>query len=246
MADNTIPELSLSQVTPEESPELIVAREGLAKAEQDRDQAEAALNQRRATFNAKAATVNALRQSVQAGDMEAAERAPVEYRELQAMEQEVSDFQRVATARRQAVRAAELRVTLAEAVAGIGRMADDEEQARFAAEVGHALKLVLIPALRQAQESDRNVIRAIDQINAHKREWQAWAAEERGRGKHDDWASLSLMGSDYSPDGFIYRDQRFNGRAAFRLEQALKRAWSNAEAELKQEREQAREQVQQG
>jgi hypothetical protein len=243
---NTPAELSLSQVTPEESPELIAAREALTTAEQSRDEAEAVLSKHRATLDAQAAKVNALRQSVQSGDLEAAEKAPAEAREYEAMQQQVADVQRVAMARRQAVRSAELRVTLAEAVAGIGHMADDDEQARFSAEVGQAVKLLILPALRQARESDRNTWAATERIKSHQREWQGWAAAERGRGKLDDWASLSLNGSEHSPTGFDYRGQRFHGSAEFRLEQAFKRAWSNAVAELIQERQQEREQAQQG
>jgi hypothetical protein len=243
LSESTPAVLSLSEVTPEETPELIAARAELAKAEQSRDEAEAMLAKHRAALNAKAATVNALRQSVQAGDLDAAVSAPVQYREHQAMEQQVSDFQRVATARRQAVRQAELVVTLAEAVAGIGRMADDQEQARFSAEVAHQVKLLILPALRQAQESDRNLWATTDTIQAHKRDWQGWAADERSRGNAGNWASLSLNGSDSSPTGFDYRGQRFHGSAEFTLEQAFKRAWSNAVAELTQERVQAREQA---
>jgi hypothetical protein len=222
--------LSLSKVTPEESPELIAARAELANAEQQREQADAALNQRRATFNAKAATVKALRESVQAGDMEAAERAPVEYRELQAMEQEVSDFQRVAMARRGAVRAAEARLAVAEAVAGIGNIADNEEQGRIAAELGHAVKLILRPVLEQLQESDRNIYATIERTKAH-------AQEVPG---------LSMLGSPDRPSGFVYLDQRFDPHGETKLKGLFDQAWSNAKAELIEERKQAREQAQEG
>jgi hypothetical protein len=231
-------DMTLSQLTPEDTPELIAARAVLAEAEEARDQAEAVLSKHRAELNTQAATVNALRQAVQAGDLDAAITEPTEYRKHQGMAEQVSDLTRVTTARRQAVRSAELRVTLAEAVAGIGGMADDAEQARFAAEVGHAIKLILIPALRQAEASDLNVGRTTDTIKAHRSEWQQWAASERGRGQLNDWASLSLTGSEYSPDGFVYRGQQFHSRAASHLEQAVKRALTNAVADLRAERQQ--------
>lgn len=224
--DTTTPEMSLSQVTPEESPELIAAREALAKAEQDRDQAEAVLDQRRATLNTKAATVNALRQAVQAGDLSASDRAGQEFREHQAMEQEVSDVQRAVTARRQAVRSARSRLAVAEAVAGIGGVADNEEQARIAAELSHAVKLILRPVLERVQESDRNIYATIERVKGHVQEVPG----------------LSVIGSPDNPSGFAFRDQRFDPHGETALKRLFDRAWSNARAELIEARKQAREQ----
>jgi hypothetical protein len=225
LSDTTIPELSLSEITPEETPELIAAREALSKAEQARDEAEGVLHRHRAMLNAKAAKVNALRQAVQAGDLDAAMSEPGELREHQAMEQQGHDLTRVATARRQAVRAAQSRLAVAEAVAGIGGIADNEEQARIAAELSHAVKLILRPVLERMQESDRNIYATIEQVKGHEREVPG----------------LSMIGSPDNPSGFTYQDQRFDPHGETTLKTMFDRAWSNATAELIEERKQAQQ-----
>ncbi|MGD6980531.1 MULTISPECIES: hypothetical protein [Citricoccus] len=232
MIESTTPKLS--EITPEETPELIAAREELAQAAEQRDQAEAVLEQRRTELNTQAAKVNALRQAVQAGDTEAAIVEPGEYREHQAMAQQVSDLQRAVTARRRAVRVAQSRLTVAMAVAGIGGIANDDEQARIAAELSHAVKLILRPVLQRIQESDRNIYATMERVKGHVREVPG----------------LSMIGLSDRPSGFAYRDQVFNPHGETRLKGLFDRAWSNAQAELIQERkqaqEQAREQAQQG
>lgn len=225
MSDINVPELSLSQVTPEETPELIAARQELAQAEQQRAEAESVLEQRRAELNTQAATVNGLRQAVQAGDTDAAIREPEEYRKHEAMARQVSDIQRAVTARRQAVRAAQSRLAIAEALAGIGGIADNEEQARIAAELSHAVKLILRPVLERMQESDRNINATIEQVKGHVQEVPG----------------LSLVGSSSNPSGLAYRGQRFDPHGETQLKTMFDRAWSNAKAELIEERKQAQQ-----
>lgn len=211
--------------------ELDAARDALAAALDAVAEAERVHSAKRAEARTQEALVATLREAIGAGDLSAADRARAEAVVAGQMADEASDLRRVVLARRDAVRAAEARLILAEAVAGIGHMADDEEQARIADELGHRLKLAILPVLRQARERDRANGSAIDRLKPHK-----YAVP-----------GLQVLGNNPDqPDVFVFEGKRFGTMGGFTVEQAVKRALTVAQADLQEEVRRGREDREQG
>lgn len=220
---------STSPTTP--TVELDAARDALAAALDAVAEAERVHSAKQAEARTQEALVATLREAVTSGDLTAADRARAEAVTARRLEEEAHDLRRVVLARRDAVRAAEARLIVAEATAGIGAYADDEEQARIAAELGHQLKLAILPVLRQARERDRANGSAIDRLKPHK-----YAVP-----------GLQVLGNDSDrPDVFVFEGRHFGTMGEFTLKQAVKRALTNAEADLQEEVRRGREDREQG
>lgn len=199
--------------------ELDAARDALAAALDAVAEAERVHSAKQAEARTQEALVATLREAVTSGDLTAADRARSEAVVARELAEEAHDLRRVVLARRGGVRAAEARLIVAEAAAGVGAYADDAEVREQSA--GLALELVkaLVPVLRKVRERDRAVDSATERLKAHVREVPG----------------LSMLGNPERPDGFIYRGRRFGVSGEFDLKFLVGRVWSDALAEVRRD-----------
>lgn len=231
MADNTTAEQDTTITDPGTvDPRVAAALAGLERAQQSVAEGEQVLRSKQGELSALRSKLTGLEKAILGGDLE----APGEHRrghaELEDVAREAYSIEEAVKSRRETVELAEAKVLIAEALAGLNGLADEEEQDRRAEALAEVLRPMVIELVREARETDRAITRAAIALDPHRYKVPG----------------LQVHGEGWQSEAFAYQGHQFKARAEFKLESAFKRAWSDVQTVLYQELVAEREGQEQG